>query len=148
MSVNPAVIRAEELPDRLYHGGVPGLGVGDLIEPHEPKYHDGCAMCEAIRRGEHHPASPLTGRPDRVYVCASSLYARHYSSKWILGDLYRVIPLGTVEVSGEDRFATWTCEAAKVVSVVERAVRMSDAQRRRLLRRWTVADRVAAGFGR
>lgn len=137
-----------ELPERLFHGGVPGLGVGDLIEPHEPKFHEGCPDCEANQRGESTPISPVTQHPDRVYVTSDRLYGRHYSSKWWLGDLYRVVPVGAVEKSTEDRFPTWKCEAAKVVAVVERAVRLSDAERRRLFRRWTVADRVAAGFGR
>ncbi|WP_150112994.1 hypothetical protein [Streptomyces violaceusniger] len=137
-----------DLPERLFHGGVAGLEAGQLILPHEPKYLDGCPDCEANRRGEATAISPLTQHQDRVYVCSDALYARHYASKWVLGDLYRVRPVGLVEVSDEDRFATWKCEAAEVVAVVERAVRMTDAERRRLFRRWTVADRVAAGFGR
>jgi hypothetical protein len=137
-----------QLPERLYHGGVPSLAAGELIEPHEPRYHEGCPHCEANKRGEATPVSPLTQHPDRVYVTSDRLYAKHYASKWVLGDLYRVVPVGAVELSDEDRFETFRCEKVRVVAVVERAVRMTDAERRRLLRRWTVADRVAAGFGR
>lgn len=138
-----------ELPERLYHGGVDGMRVGDLIEPHEPKFHDGCPDCEANRRGEATAISPLTQHPDRVYVTSDRLYAAHYASKWWLGDLYQVAPVGGVEVSDEDPFPTWKCEAVEVLSVVTRSVRLTDSQRRRLFRRWEIADRRALlGVGR
>ncbi|GAB3376370.1 hypothetical protein GCM10027360_53240 [Amycolatopsis echigonensis] len=54
----------------------------------------------------------------------------------VLGDLYRVEPVGDVDPSTEDPFDTWTVAAARVVSVYDRAVRLTNGQRRRLLARW------------
>jgi hypothetical protein len=35
-------------PKRLFHGGIPGLRRGDLIEPgHDRQAHDGCQWCAA-----------------------------------------------------------------------------------------------------
>ena len=53
---------------RYWHGGMPGLRVGDLIEPgHERATRDDCPICDARRVG----ASQI-GRAscrERVYLC-------------------------------------------------------------------------------
>lgn len=86
---------------------------------------------------------PVTERPDRVYVTTDRDYGRFYASRWFRGDLYVVEPVGELELSTEDRFESWMCEAARVRSVYDRCVVLTAGQRRSLLRRWTVADRVA-----
>lgn len=128
----------------LYHGGVPGLAPGDLIEPgHKRRSHKGCPWCEARDRGEAHEGTdPPSGRPDRVYATGHRLYAKHHASLWGAGDLYRVEPVGEAEVSEEDTIPSVCAPALRVVSVLDRAVRLTDKERRRLLRDWTAADRA------
>jgi hypothetical protein len=125
---------------RLFHGGVPGLRAGDLIEPgHERKVHDGCAWCAA--RAQLPPsADGLALQVDRVYLTPERLYARHYASLYGRGDLYRVEPVGELQRSTEDTVETWTAPAARVVAALDRAVVLSPSERRRLYRLWGKAD--------
>lgn len=129
----------------LFHGGVPGLRAGDLIEPgHERRTHDGCPWCEARARGEAGPGG-IDGpshRPDRVYATTSRLYARHHASLWGRGDLYRIEPLGDLEPSTEDSIESFTAPALRVAAVLDRAVLLTDTERRRLFREWTAADKA------
>lgn len=69
------------------------------------------------------------------------------TSKYPLGDLYVVEPVGDVEPSTEDHFPTWTTPAARVVSIYDRAVRLTPHRRRTLMNRWAAAD-AAALLGR
>lgn len=135
---------------RLWHGGAPGVRPGDRILPGRSRpVHPGCPWCEANAAGETGPGglSPLTGRPDRVYLTPVREYARHYASLYGRGDLYRVDPVGPVERSPEDTVETWLAPAAVVVAVVERAVLLTMAQRRRLDRLWAAADAEATRTG-
>lgn len=130
----------------LFHGGVPGLRVGDLVEPgHERNLHEGCPWCEARAKGETGPGgidSP-SYRPDRVYATTSRLYARYHASLWGRGDLYRVEPLDALEPSAEDSIESYTAPALQVAAVLDRAVRLTGSERRRLYRQWTAADKAA-----
>jgi hypothetical protein len=135
---------------RYWHGGVPDLRPGDLIQPgRERRQHDGCVFCEARASGsavmapDGSPIDAPTGRPDRVYMTSDRDYARFYASLYGYGDLYRVEPVGDVEPSTEDHFDTWCAPAARVVAVVDRAVRLTPGQRRALDRKWTAADQAA-----
>lgn len=125
----------------LWHGGIDGLKPGDLLLPSPPKLVDGCAICVAHAAGKEvtvggHAIDPRTAHPDRVYLTSDREYARFYASKYVFGDLYRIEPVGDLEWSTEDPFPTWKATAGRVVAVYERAVRLTDSQRRRLLRRW------------
>lgn len=130
----------------LWHGGKPGLRVGDVVVPGERHYVDGCAVCEAKRRGETYrlenggAVDPVNAHEDRVYMTDDRAYGRFYASKYPVGDLYRVEPVGELMESTEDPFPTWHAPSARVVSVAERAVRLTPAQRRTLLNRWRRAD--------
>lgn len=128
---------------RLFHGGVPGLRAGDLIEPgHERKVHDGCAWCAA--RAELPPsADGLALQVGRVYLTPERVYARYYASLYGRGDLYRAEPVGELVRSTEDTFETWTATAARVVAAVDRAVLLTQGERRRLYRLWGAADAAA-----
>lgn len=128
----------------LFHGGVPGLRPGDLIKPgHERRPHDGCPWCEARANGEaHHGIDGPSAETDRVYATGNRLYAKFHASLWGLGDLYSVDPVGEVRASQEDSIPTVTAPALRVVSVADRAVRLTDKERRRLYREWTAADRA------
>jgi hypothetical protein len=135
-------------PSRYYHGGIPGLRPGDLIHPMPDGHrrrHDGCAICQARNTGQHTPLDAAPAHPDRVYITTDRLYARFYASLAGRGDLYTVRPVGDVEPSAEDRFPTWTCPAAEVVAVYDRAVTLTTSQRRQLVRAWIVADHHADG---
>lgn len=119
----------------LYHGGVPFLRVGELIEPHETKRFDDCPTCRAGRDGNH--------RPDRVFATPVRLYAKWYASKWVLGWIYQVEPVGELESGMDsDSIESWCAPALRVVRVVERAVELTMSERRRLYRMWTEADRA------
>jgi hypothetical protein len=115
------------------------MNPGDVILHHDGrKKHPGCAICEARERGES-TIDPKSAKL-AVYVTSDKEYARHYASLWGYGDLYVVRPVGQTEPSDEDPFPSWTCEGARVVSVFQRAVRLTDSQRRSLYRRWKAAD--------
>ena len=125
---------------RLFHGGAPGLRPGDLIEPgHQRKVHDGCAWCAS--RAQLPPT--LDGNPlheDRVYLTPERLYAAYYASLYGRGDLYRVEPVGELLRSTEDNVETWHAPAARIIAALDRAVRLTMTQRRRLNRIWSAAD--------
>lgn len=130
---------------RLFHGGVPGLRRGDIIEPgHDRREHPGCPYCEARSAekagGDAPVIDPLAGHPDRVYATTHRGYARHYASLWGRGDLYYVEPVGDLQRSDEDTFETYHAPALRVVAVAERAVLLTWSQRRRLSRDWRAAD--------
>jgi len=129
---------------RLFHGGVPGLQPGDLIEPgHDRNHHDGCPWCEARARGEAHLGIDPLAEPGRVYCTTNRLYAKHYASLWGRGDLYGVEAVEWMVSSYEDTIESYKTDALRVTSVLERAVLLTPSERRRLLREWTEADRLA-----
>lgn len=127
---------------RLWHGGVPGLRVGDLLEPgHDRFLHDGCPFCEARAAGEAHLGiDPPSAHQDRVYVTTNRLYAKHHASLWGRGDLYRVEAVGDLVRSTEDTIETYTAPAARVLAAYDRAVLLTWTERRRLDREWAAAD--------
>ena len=120
---------------RLFHGGVAGLNPGDRLLPgHQHlKLYDDCATCQAHARGEHGPLEPDTP-PDRVYATEDRQYARFYASKVGLGWLYRVRPVAELHPSTEDdpNLPTYWTTELEVVAVLERAVRLTWRERRRL----------------
>lgn len=131
---------------RHYHGGVSGRRPGDQIAPGHHRGRDDCSICRARNAG---PGTALDPAPERhgVYLTADRKYARYYASLAGRGDLYRVEPVGDVDPSSEDHFGTVVAPAALVVAVLERAVLLTDSQRRRLLARWTEAAPAAEGWG-
>ncbi|MCM6776250.1 hypothetical protein NDR87_18850 [Nocardia sp. CDC159] len=132
---------------RLFHGGVPDLRVGEVIEPgHGRRHHDGCPWCEARARGEAHLGMDGPSQhADRVYLTPNRLYAKHYASLWGRGDLYRVEPMGELARSTEDSVETFTAPAARVVAILDRAVLLTMSERRRLYREWEAADKRQGG---
>jgi hypothetical protein len=152
-----------------YHGGVPGLNVGDRLVPSPPRVTCGCPVCEAraagrsLTVGEYRrylrrlgpAAAPalaaLEGAPDdapvdppsaeeAVYITTSREYAAWYASR-SRGDLYQVEPIGPATPSAEDSVPSLTCVAARVVAVLRRGVRLDRRERRRIERLWAKADR-------
>jgi hypothetical protein len=132
--------------DRLFHGGKPGLNVGDIIEPgHQRMAHPGCPWCEARANGKAHLGMDGPSEDaDRVYCTTNRLYAKHYASLWGRGDLYRVEPVGELVPSTEDTVESFKAPALRVVAIYDRAVQLTTTERRRLYREWGVADRIKA----
>jgi hypothetical protein len=121
----------------LYHGGVPGLKPGDLLVPgHARKHHDGCKWCEARAKGEAYEGMDGPSQEVGVYMTSERLYAKYHASLYGYGDLYRVEPVGELRRSTEDSWPTFISPEARVVSVYDRAVRLTDTERRRLQREW------------
>lgn len=89
---------------------------------------------------------PLPDQRGRIYLTSDREYARYYASLAHYGDLYQVEPVGELMVSTEDHFPTWTAQAAIVTRVYAKAVRLTDGQRKALLKRWLVADAEAGGW--
>ena len=95
-----------------FHGGFPGLEVGDLLLP-------------GHRKPSAPPAAPLSSR-----VCVTTLeeHARTYAA-WYFpephepgGDLYEVEPVGLIARGRCDMPERWVCKTARVVRVVERGL--------------------------
>ena len=127
----------------LYHGGVPGLAIGGMLEPGHSRdhRHPGCPWCEArAKGGSYRGVDPASPRQDRGYVTEDREYARWHASLYGHGDLYLVEPVGEVERSQEDPFPTFVVPAARVVAVLCRGVVLRPSQRRRIFERWARAD--------
>lgn len=156
----------------FYHGGKPGLKVGDVLVPSTPHIEDGCPICEAKKRGmvctvgeyrrwlmQFGPAAAkvlraLADAPDdapvdppaakqAVYITTDNNYATWYAARSGNGDLYEVAPLTTPERSPEDNFPSFTVESARVVRVIRRNVRLTRTERRVIEHQWKKADRRA-----
>lgn len=125
----------------LYHGGVAGLYVGDVIYPDQAghRYVDDCAHCLAQKEGR---AGALGLDPETpegwVYATADKPYARYYASRAVKGSLYRVRLEEDVEPSAEDpaQFHAFRGRRAVVVQVLERGVVMTHRERKQLFVRW------------
>lgn len=128
---------------RLFHGGIPGLRVGDGITPgHERRHHDGCPWCEARARGEAHLGLDGPSKhPDQVYATTNRLYAKFHASLYGRGDLYRVEPNEAQQRSEEDTVESYRAPEFRVAAVLDRAVLLTNSERRRLWREWGVADK-------
>lgn len=127
-------------PERYWHGGAPDLKPGDLITPRpvgdDQHLVDGCPTCEARRRGE-----PLAGDdndPGLVYFTTDRDYARLYAAGYPRGGLYVVEPVGelTDRTGVHDPAPSWGCAAARVLSVHDPLVTLSDKQVRQFRRRY------------
>lgn len=121
---------------RLYHGGVPGLKLGALIYPDPNRVEhlvDGCPTCEARKAGAPLPDDQNDG--SLVYVTVDREYARMYAAGWPLGDLYRVETDDVLADHSDDPAPSWGVASCRVVGVYDRAVRLTPAQIRRLVRR-------------
>ena len=76
--MSDAVVSAKTAPT-YWHGGVPGLKPGDILQPgHNRKLHDGCPYCEARARGEAHQGiDGPSQQADKIYLTTDRLYAKH-----------------------------------------------------------------------
>jgi hypothetical protein len=88
-----------------FHGGVPGLNIGDLIRP-------------AISLGISHARTPNQPRynPRRVYITRLRWYAELFANG-AKGDVYEVRPVGRA-IPDLDARGSFCCSCAEVVAVV------------------------------
>jgi hypothetical protein len=125
----------------FYHGGVDGLRVGDVLTPGmERKHHDGCQWCEARAKGEAFQGMDGPSQEHAVYFTPVRLYAKFHASLYGRGDLYRVEPIGVATDSEEDSIESYHAPQARIVSVYERAVLLTNTERRKLDKLWLDAD--------
>lgn len=126
----------------MFHGGAPGLKPGDMITPQSGTAHlvDGCPTCEARRTGA--PLADDNLDPRMVYVTSTRDYAKVYAAGYPLGALYRVEPLGALTPS-PDVVESYGVPAARVVSVLDPLVKLSDHEKRRLIRKFIGSRGVA-----
>ena len=122
----------------LYHGGVPGLKPGDLIQPGHSRdnSHDDCPICR--KRRELGAAAPEgTQHPETVYATTDRLYAKSYASLYGRGDVYQVEPIGPLTPTTDegDPAGSYRCPLLKVKRVVDTRVTLTMKERRRLARR-------------
>ena len=121
---------------RLWHGGAPGLRVGDRLVPDPTRNGhlvDGCPVCEARRIGV--PLPEDDNNPERVYVTADREYARVFAAGWPLGTLYRVVVDVPLDERSNDAMPSWAVPEALIVSVYEKCVRLTPRQFRKLTRK-------------
>lgn len=128
----------------LWHGGVPGLDMGDLIEPGHSRDHNhpGCKWCAARAAGTA-THDMTSARRDRVYCTTHRLYAKFHASLYGHGDLYRVEAVGDVERSEEDKFPSFVAPALRVVVVFARDVLLSPGERTAIYVEWAKRDGVS-----
>jgi hypothetical protein len=127
------------MSERYWHGGAPGLKAGELIEPRPAgdrrHLRDGCPTCEARNRGEQLADDP--NDETQIYVTTDREYARVFAAGYGDGALYRVEPVGDLTPTEDDPAPSWSCDAARVLSVYDALVRFTPNQARRALRRWS-----------
>ena len=104
---------------------------GDLIEP-------GHARGPGRRKQTLDPLGRKIDPPplnaDLVYLTTSRIYAAYLAHAYPYGDLYRVEPVGVIDVSSEDGAETYMAPAARVIAVVDRAVTLTASEVRRAAR--------------
>lgn len=120
----------------LYHGGTPGLQVGDTITPgHTRTGHDDCPLCQL--HAQHSQADPdYTQHPEHVYCTTYQLQARLYAAL-ADGDLYEVKPDGCDLLPGDPDSPDCErrCTRLRVARIVDRHVRLTWKERRQY-QRW------------
>lgn len=107
---------------RLYHGGRPGLRVGDLIE-YIP-----------LPAGIAHPMPKWEGW---VSATTSRIIAKQAADAIGLGDLYRVTPVGAFHQAEEFAAPVYRVAALRVAAIHDRAVKLTASEHRRYLREWS-----------
>ena len=96
---------------RWYHGGFPGLAVGDLLLP-------------PAESGTNHTLSayaaglPHGHRRDVVYLARYQQHARAFAALYPDGALYAAEPIGPTEPDPDAPEDAVTCACARIVEVI------------------------------
>lgn len=97
---------------KWFHGGVPGLQVGDWIEPPD-------VSGATHTLSDYVPEDAPHGfRRDVVYLTLRQDSARFFAAVYPDGALYRVEPEGDIEVDPDAPSEAVMCRRARIVEVV------------------------------
>lgn len=120
-----------------FHGGFPGLKVGDLVLPPDRSGTEHRLSETAAEIG----APALITRTDVVYVATGRDVARAFAAFYPDGALYRVDPVGALETDPDCGVPglSWMCPAAEVLAVVDPAVLFRSRRPERWIRLLTPA---------
>lgn len=116
----------------MYHGGVPGLTLGDVLRP---------PTQTGVKAASDYMPDPREAahvRRDRVYI-TSDLHAARFFAAARDGDVYVVLPSSPVEDDPDyltEPCRSWMCPSAVVVGVVERGVCFHPEAARALQEGW------------
>lgn len=103
---------------RLWHGGVPGLKVGDLIRPASETGTE-----HSITRRAAGLANPGHVRDDQVHLTTDRNAARAYAAAYPNGALYVAEPIGDTEPDPDAPDIAIRCPAARITAVYDPCVR-------------------------
>jgi len=108
---------------KWFHGGVPGLDVGDMLV--SPSEHGKQATFSQYR---HLPGAEVM-RQDRVYAVRDKVAAAMYAGMYPHGDVYEVELLGEQRDDPDCTVPGYSveCERARIVGVVRRRVRPEES---------------------
>ncbi|MFC3454047.1 hypothetical protein [Amycolatopsis speibonae] len=106
---------------RLWHGGFPGLNVGDLILPPTGS---GTTRILTAPEGAHVPPGHV--RRDRVHLTTERAAAKAYAAAYPDGALYVAEPVGDTEPDPDAPDRSIRCEQARVVAVYDPCVRWAE----------------------
>lgn len=122
-----AYLATKRAPVQYWHGGAPGLSVGDELLSRDDAER---LLTESTTHGLQGGYALGVTRTDRVYFSSSRDFARAYASKFHRidqttgvvferGTLYRVEPIGSVEDDPDfaGRSVSWCAPRARVVAV-------------------------------
>lgn len=134
---------------RFFHGGAPGLRVGDIVSPRPAgdtrHLVDGCAVCEARRAGA--PSDyDRNHNFGAVYVTTERWIARMFANGYPQGGLYSVEPLGELIEDPEQppiavEPVSFAVPSARVLSVLDRLVWMTPKEVRHTIRKAGLTER-------
>lgn len=113
---------------KYFHGGVKNLKRGDYVSAplitfnarHAPYISD-------ADKAEGHCKN------DKVYVTTDLNAARAYASSYPFGDVYEVEPLGNISADPDAPDVSLMCDAAKVISIVQRKVKFKAKRLERMM---------------
>lgn len=99
-----------------FHGGVPGLGVGERILPPDETGTEHTLSAYAQQ------GAPHGSRTDVVYVTSRQDSARFFAAVYPDGALYRVEPSGWCGADPDAPHEAMMCESAVIVEVVRERI--------------------------
>lgn len=120
-----------------YRAWLIGLLYSGHPEPHRVK-----SVLEQIADAPAHAPMDPPSEEQALYVTTVREYAQFYASLR-RGDLYRVEPGSELVQSETDHFPSFVVESASVLEVLQRRVKLTRRERRKLDRMWRKADKRA-----
>lgn len=107
---------------RLWHGGVPGLKVGDLLRPVSETDTEHSLTRYAARVGLNRDHV----RQDRVHLTSDRAVARAYAAAYPNGALYVAEPIGETEPDPDAPEIALRCPQARITAAYDPCVRWAE----------------------